>query len=249
MSLDVGISRDACVEKNFGRNNLFLVRMCSLADYPMLKYFSRSVFIIEMFAVISDHVRIPVNIGNVALLISLTHPFSRLGRSVNMIFFVFSSSMNPLLTGLHPLWCLAILWTSVSYPASSTRLLTYYNLCIPSFTTIFLSRFMLNLRGVYLPDSTDMNPGSSSRQCPSEIRFASSIVGNLGAPLETRMEEVSIESATEIRDTDDEGITMADEADSDKIEISDDPMMVGLCRNQAGVEMREIEVSDSHFCG
>ncbi|KAK7685564.1 hypothetical protein QCA50_011431 [Cerrena zonata] len=49
-------------------------------------------------------------------------------------------------------------------------------------TIIFLSRFMLNLRGVYLKTE----PGDTSQSyILSDPRFAENLVGNLGAPLYT----------------------------------------------------------------
>ncbi|KAI0752826.1 hypothetical protein C8Q80DRAFT_1118138 [Daedaleopsis nitida] len=53
-------------------------------------------------------------------------------------------------------------------------------------TVIFLSRFMLDLRGLYFADRSDTQQGEGSFSLPgfSDIRFTTSIiVGNLGAPL------------------------------------------------------------------
>ncbi|KAL4248653.1 hypothetical protein ABKN59_006266 [Abortiporus biennis] len=48
-------------------------------------------------------------------------------------------------------------------------------------TSVLTSRFMLNLRGVYLSD--DDRPNSFHPSKVSDLQFASTIVGNLGAPL------------------------------------------------------------------
>ena len=47
---------------------------------------------------------------------------------------------------------------------------------------MLVSRFLLDLRSVYLADH-----GQNSIKPPSSIRFAESIIGNIGAPLETSL--------------------------------------------------------------
>ncbi|KAH9939938.1 hypothetical protein B0H21DRAFT_755538 [Amylocystis lapponica] len=63
------------------------------------------------------------------------------------------------------------------------RVWTYFE---QVFHVIFLSRFMLDLRGVYLADdpSSEETEGLSTAHA-TDIHFASHIVGNMGAPLET----------------------------------------------------------------
>ncbi|KAL4251377.1 hypothetical protein ABKN59_005566 [Abortiporus biennis] len=70
---------------------------------------------------------------------------------------------------------------------------------LQSVTSILISRFMLNLRGVYLPkdDSSDSFHPSNI----SDLQFASNIVGNLGAPLnhssESHFEELELRNLGE----------------------------------------------------
>ncbi|KAL1948796.1 hypothetical protein VTO73DRAFT_10602 [Trametes versicolor] len=61
------------------------------------------------------------------------------------------------------------------------------------FTVIFSCRFMLDLRGVYLADTLRSHPdsdGGDDTLAPghaelSRLRFSTSVVGNMGAPLDT----------------------------------------------------------------
>lgn len=79
-----------------------------------------------------------------------------------------------------------------------------------SISSILLSRFLLDLRSVYTPDTRSQNTSLSS------VRFASQIVGNLGAPLEE-------ESAWS---------TNAADHVPEPITISDDPLAEGLISRQ-----------------
>ncbi len=58
---------------------------------------------------------------------------------------------------------------------------------IDSFTTMLISRFMMNLRAVYTPGGSAA--GSLHLSGFSDIRFANSVVGNLVAPLGFEEEE------------------------------------------------------------
>ncbi|KAI0781922.1 hypothetical protein C8Q75DRAFT_812067 [Abortiporus biennis] len=86
---------------------------------------------------------------------------------------------------------------------------------LQSVTSILISRFMLNLRGVYLPkdDSSDSFHPSKI----SDLHFASSIVGNLGAPLahssESHSEEIELRNLGE---------------EEEVIRESSNPLSVGL---------------------
>lgn len=54
-------------------------------------------------------------------------------------------------------------------------------------TSVLISRFVLNLRGVYTPGGS--TSGSQHLSRFSDIRFANNVVGNLGAPLGFEEEE------------------------------------------------------------
>ncbi len=80
-----------------------------------------------------------------------------------------------------------------------------------SITSILISRFIMNLRGVYTPGGSAAGSQQLSRF--SDIRFANSVVGNLGAPLGFEEEEER---------------HVADKPEGEEIEvvhISDDPLM------------------------
>ncbi len=65
-----------------------------------------------------------------------------------------------------------------------------------SMTSILISRFILNLREVYTPG--DSATGSLRFSRFSDIQFANSIIGNLGAPLRFgEEEEESLDSRPE----------------------------------------------------
>ncbi|KAI0786285.1 hypothetical protein C8Q75DRAFT_808680 [Abortiporus biennis] len=49
--------------------------------------------------------------------------------------------------------------------------------------SILMSRFLLNLRGVYLPNDNSADSPFRPSEITSNLQFASSIIGNLGAPL------------------------------------------------------------------
>ncbi len=77
-------------------------------------------------------------------------------------------------------------------------------------TSVLLSRFVMNLRGVYIPSDSAGGSFHSSRM--SDIRFANSIVGNLGAPLGFEEEHNSLAS------------TRPEGEDIQVVKISDDPL-------------------------
>ncbi len=66
-------------------------------------------------------------------------------------------------------------------------------------TSILISRFIMNLRAVYTPGGS--TAGSLHLSRLSDIQFANSIVGNLGAPLGFEEEEhMSLASRSEGED-------------------------------------------------
>lgn len=80
-----------------------------------------------------------------------------------------------------------------------------------SIISILVSRFIMNLRGVYTPGGSA--PGSLHLSKLSDVRFANSVVGNLGAPLGfEEEEEKGLASRPE-----DEDVELA--------KISDNPLM------------------------
>ena len=97
---------------------------------------------------------------------------------------------------------------------------------------------MLNLRGVYISQS-DRAHGDSRRTHahPSDLRFASQIVGNLGAPLHIGSSETSTSGSsrrgggTTIGSDTVVAMSVDDEPKQDEvIEISNDPLSAGLVR-------------------
>jgi len=96
------------------------------------------------------------------------------------------------------------------------------------FNVIFLSHFILSLRGVYVQDHDEIGISTTINQEVSDVRFqvASRIVGNLGAPLDI----ASSSSSYSYYDYDD------DEQDG-MVEISKNPLMVGLTpKNESDIE-------------
>ncbi|CDO71086.1 hypothetical protein BN946_scf184844.g90 [Trametes cinnabarina] len=98
------------------------------------------------------------------------------------------------------------------------------------FTVIFLCRFMLNLRGVYLADST-RNPANTDEfgiNTPTNdggtIHFAS-IVGNLGAPVNT------FGVATDSYPVSNNNMS-TDDMEDDSVEMSANPLSYGLYHKQ-----------------
>ncbi|THH26320.1 hypothetical protein EUX98_g7864 [Antrodiella citrinella] len=79
------------------------------------------------------------------------------------------------------------------------------------FNVIFLTRFMLNLRGIYVAQSPD-DDINTAPSFISDIHFAT-IIGNLGAPLDTP-------AFISNQDTNSD--------DSDTVEISSNPLIIGL---------------------
>ncbi|RPD74157.1 hypothetical protein L226DRAFT_613552 [Lentinus tigrinus ALCF2SS1-7] len=119
------------------------------------------------------------------------------------------------------------------------------------FTVIFLTRFMLNLRGVYLSDPSDVHgtplPNTTDRTATiSGMRFSSSIVGNMGAPLNSSLFSDSYGSSTlsaheSDRSTDMEGWRVEDET----LETSENPLFAGLGKgDEQGVEMLQTRTQE-----
>ncbi|KAI0717045.1 hypothetical protein C8Q76DRAFT_767797 [Earliella scabrosa] len=113
------------------------------------------------------------------------------------------------------------------------------------FTVIFLTRFMLNLRGVYLSDrsgtSTTSTSGVHSRShTVSGIRFSSSVtVGNMGAPLHSSFGSRTLNSVTigghddgYAQDFDENrAVGKGWEMEDERLETSSDPLFAGLKRD------------------
>lgn len=91
---------------------------------------------------------------------------------------------------------------------------THPNLC--RFISIFLCRFMLDLRSIYYSPDGPNDATTTSRQL-SDLYFASRVVRSLGASLE--MEEDHIANTDDEPDEDDVGET---------VEVSLNPFLVGL---------------------
>jgi len=81
-------------------------------------------------------------------------------------------------------------------------------------TSILISRFMLNLRGVYTTSDSDLTSSFHPSKF-SDIRFVNTVVGNLGAPLNT---SAPVDDAEAVED----------ESRSSKIHFSSNPLMAGL---------------------
>ncbi|OJT13703.1 hypothetical protein TRAPUB_9739 [Trametes pubescens] len=109
-----------------------------------------------------------------------------------------------------------------------------------SFTVIFSCRFMLDLRGVYLADALHSHPdsdGGDDTLAPghaelSRLRFSTSVVGNMGAPLDT----FGVGSKSHARSFSGSSwggrsgwSRETDETEADTLEeTSEDPLFVGL---------------------
>lgn len=100
-----------------------------------------------------------------------------------------------------------------------------------SFNVIFLCRFMLNLRGIYLVENAEEE---SVYPAVSEVHFAT-VVGNLGAPLDTSI----FDTRPLTIDTD------GDTAESSSIELSSNPMLVGLRSRPPALDQDHIEMQDA----
>ncbi|KAI0760593.1 hypothetical protein C8Q74DRAFT_1372429 [Fomes fomentarius] len=107
------------------------------------------------------------------------------------------------------------------------------------FTVIFLTRFMLNLRGVYLSDTTThASTASTSRfgTPHSAIRFSSSVVGNMGAPLSFGSATLTSYSTTPtIHDRREEHDTILEtewDLKDETLETSRDPLSAGLRKDR-----------------
>ncbi|TCD61745.1 hypothetical protein EIP91_007994 [Steccherinum ochraceum] len=85
------------------------------------------------------------------------------------------------------------------------------------FNVIFLCRFMLNLRGIYLAEAPDEPDGSTSYPW-SDVHFATAI-GNLGAPLDTYAFIPAPRDENTKNDSEDSESSM---------EVSSNPLMAGL---------------------
>ncbi len=100
---------------------------------------------------------------------------------------------------------------------------------LESFTVIFLCRFMLNLRGVYISDpgysqAVSLGPGSTQI---SNLHFASNVVGNLGAPLDTITTSTATRTTT-MTETDASTEYYSREDDDETVDVSSDPLGIGL---------------------
>ncbi|OJT13701.1 hypothetical protein TRAPUB_9737 [Trametes pubescens] len=105
---------------------------------------------------------------------------------------------------------------------------------------------MLSLRGVYLSDrSTDSEPAGPSDAHASStyfstMRFSSSIVGNMGAPLDTfdagRKHHSLISSSEGEGESEDDG----DDLEGKAPEMSRDPLLAGL-HHPVGIELLEAQ--------
>lgn len=99
-------------------------------------------------------------------------------------------------------------------------------------TIIFLSRFMLNLRGVYF--TTESGEDSQYRSL-SDPHFASNLVGNLGAPLDIELTPSAILTrGTSDYDAD---VDYMDDSPEVGLEMSADPLSAGI-GERVNVEMR-----------
>lgn len=104
---------------------------------------------------------------------------------------------------------------------------------------------MLSLRGVYLSDrSTDTEPAGTSDAYASSayfstMRFSSSIVGNMGAPLDTFGTDAKHYSLG-TSEGEGEGEGDSDELESEAPEMSRDPLLAGL-HHPAGIELPEAQ--------
>lgn len=103
---------------------------------------------------------------------------------------------------------------------------------------------MLSLRGVYLSDrSTDSEPADPSDAYASSayfstMRFSSSIVGNMGAPLDTF--DVGAKHHRLVTSSEGEGENDSDELEGEAPEMSRDPLLAGL-HHPAGIELPEAQ--------
>ncbi|KAH9852392.1 hypothetical protein C2E23DRAFT_731207, partial [Lenzites betulinus] len=120
------------------------------------------------------------------------------------------------------------------YALTSTDVLTYTADHYSRLTVIFSCRFMLSLRGVYLSNhSTESESAENSDEYGhgtyfTSMRFSSSIVGNMGAPLDTfgvAMKDYSYTITETI-------------GDDEPPELSRDPIVAGL-HHPAGIELPE----------
>ncbi|KAI0941874.1 hypothetical protein AcW1_009762 [Taiwanofungus camphoratus] len=107
-------------------------------------------------------------------------------------------------------------------------------------TSILISRFILNLRGVHISSSGTGSQLSSTAHLSrfSGVYFASNMAGNLGAPLGN-----SLTGA-------DEGTELTSEDEEEPALISDDPLMTGLLAEPddkgSVVELKLTDIYDSH---
>ncbi|RDX51742.1 hypothetical protein OH76DRAFT_1346339 [Lentinus brumalis] len=114
------------------------------------------------------------------------------------------------------------------------------------FTVIFLTRFMLNLRGVYLVDSDDdRRTDAADSAATITMRFSSSIVGNMGAPLNSSLFSYGSSTlrAQDSDHSDAEGDAGVDwSLEDETLEASGDPLLAGLGREDGeDVEMLPLD--------
>ncbi len=105
---------------------------------------------------------------------------------------------------------------------------------------------MLNLRGVYLVDSDDeRGPDTADSAATITMRFSSSIVGNMGAPLNSSLFSYGSSTlrAQDSDHSDAEGDVGVDWSVEDEIlEASGDPLLAGLGREDGeDVEMLPLD--------
>lgn len=92
--------------------------------------------------------------------------------------------------------------------------------------SVLLSRFLLDLRSVYLADGDGSDPTVSS------VRFAASVIGNMGAPLNASWAASSVsEPSTEI---------------DERVEYSSNPLAVGLFDFDQGSGSSDDQQADSN---
>ncbi|KAI0941891.1 hypothetical protein AcV7_002456 [Taiwanofungus camphoratus] len=98
------------------------------------------------------------------------------------------------------------------------------------FLVIFTSRFMLDLRGVYLTNSDCASVTTQTGRI-SDVRFVSNVVGNLGAPLYHKRNMTTMS----------EQMVFAREAeDWAAVEVANNPLLAGLMPENTDIELHTI---------
>ncbi|KAI0786280.1 hypothetical protein C8Q75DRAFT_289941 [Abortiporus biennis] len=114
--------------------------------------------------------------------------------------------------------CLITLYITTLAGAQS-RLSGGIPIITEALSSILVSRFILNLRGVYLPNDNQLESFRPSKM--SNLHFASQIVGNLGAPL-------SLSSHSEIGGFGGDFDWETEEGTVEVVQESSNPLSVGL---------------------